>query len=347
MKFISTVRDLMRVIQHCPNDFIGIHDFSWAPHALGDAITWQMKCWIRAIEHGRKRMSWLLIADPEQPSNLLQSYITQENYLRHFQNLFPAFLCCPDTSTIHVYRSRRAANLHLAAALAGRTQVWPSLADHVRRNVEYTMPHHDINAFYRRHGTIPRLTAPRGYERSVDGFLRSHARDKFVVAVHIRQRRLTEAPGGVHRDSRFEAWYEFFEMVASKHPSILFVTLGGYSEWEKDLLKHRNVVVMRSIGYGLAEELTLLHHSNLFLGTSSGFSAAATFSAVPYIVTNFEHAAAKPLGIKVGDASYPFALPHQRLSWKIETPTLLFELFEQEFEALQQQEAARRESMRG
>jgi hypothetical protein len=44
---------------------------------------------------------------------------------------------------------------------------------------------------------------------------------------------------------------------------------------DANMLKHPNVVVMRGVGYNLGHELAMLHRSNLFIGTSSGFAAAA------------------------------------------------------------------------
>jgi hypothetical protein len=79
--------------------------------------------------------------------------------------------------------------------------------------------------------------------------------------------------------------------------------------------------------------LTLLFEGAPFFGTSSGFSAAATFSNTPYTITHVEHRAAKFFGIPVGIERYPFALQHQWLSWERETARLLIELFDRLWEA--------------
>ena len=65
-----------------------------------------------------------------------------------------------------------------------------------------------------------------------------------------------------------------------------------------------------------------------FMGTSSGFSAAATFSDTPYVITQFEHRAADYIGLPVGTERYPFAAPGQWLSWEQESEVLLGDLFE-------------------
>ena len=44
--------------------FIGIYDFSYAPYALGDAITWQMNLGVKAIESGNRNIVQYIVADP-------------------------------------------------------------------------------------------------------------------------------------------------------------------------------------------------------------------------------------------------------------------------------------------
>jgi hypothetical protein len=83
----------------------------------------------------------------------------------------------------------------------------------------------------------------------------------------------------------------------------------------------------------LGHELTLLFEGAPFFGSSSGFSAAATFSNTPYTITNFEHRAAEFVGVPVGVERYPFALEDQWLSWKPETEQGLLDLFDRLWEA--------------
>jgi hypothetical protein len=79
----------------------------------------------------------------------------------------------------------------------------------------------------------------------------------------------------------------------------------------------------------LGHELTLLLEGTPFIGSSSGFSAAATFSEkTPYLITNFEHQSAAYIGFPVGTARYPFAVGDQSMSWVPETEDLLMTNFE-------------------
>ena len=46
--------------------FIGIYDFSYAPYALGDAITWQVNLSVKAIESGCEKIVQYIVADPSR-----------------------------------------------------------------------------------------------------------------------------------------------------------------------------------------------------------------------------------------------------------------------------------------
>jgi hypothetical protein len=175
-------------------------------------------------------------------------------------------------------------------------------------------------------------------------FLKKKCQNRFIVSVNIRQRKFypdihmdVQGNDVVRRDSASDEWYRFFKIVKDEYPEVVFLILGGYTTWERELYNYDNVLIPRAMGFGLAHELTLLHNSNLFIGTSSGFSAIATFSKVPYIITNFEHSRAGYVGLSVGTTRYPFALDQQILSWEKETTELLLSLFGPMYESIRKQ----------
>ena len=319
--------------------FVGIYDFSYAPYALGDAITWQMNLRVKAIDSGTESIVQYIVADPSRPSFPGQSYITKHNYIDYITNLFPAFLCCPNTSSIHLIKNKNAFDLFLLTRVFRNQPTWPSVMDHLIGKLDLPISHNAINKFSQKYNYLPRLTASRGYENSMDRFLEKRCRDRFVVSVNIRQRRFypnahEEAEGVFRRDSPLAEWHHFFRIVQDKYPDVVFLILGGYSTWERELYNYENVMIPRAMGFGLAHELTLLHKSDLFMGTSSGFSTMATFSRVPYIITNFDHAASRYVEIPIGTPQYPFGLDNQILSWEEESTELLLNLFEPIYESL-------------
>jgi hypothetical protein len=313
-------------------EFVGIYDFSYAPYALGDAFTWQVNVCVKAIDKGMDKVLQCLMVGPQRSYFPLQNFITIFNYRDYSNNLFPAFLCSPLLSSLKVFTNRAAFDLFFVEQKLRHQPMWPGVMGHIMEDLDY-YSHKAINHFFKKYQYIPRLKAPKGYERSMDDFLKSRCEGRFLVSVNIRQRAFYANLGfeksisSVRRDSPLREWYRFFEAVQRDYPDVLFLILGGYSEWEKELYRYENVLIPRAMGYQLAHELTLFHRSNLFMGTSSGFSALATFSETPYIITNFDHAASKYVDLPVGTERYSFALENQVLSWEKESTELLLDLF--------------------
>jgi hypothetical protein len=322
--------------------FVGIYDFSYAPYALGDVFTWQVNVCIKALAKGKQTVHHCLMIDPMRPSSPFQPHITPLNYNDYIGNLFPAFLCSPMLSSVKIFKDRKKFNYFLFEEMIHRRLMWPNMMGHAMEQLDYSS-HGIINEFFKKHQRIPKLKTPKGYDQSVDDFLERQCTGRFLISVNIRQRSLYASLGfeklsTIHfdRDSPLQEWYRFFKIVQKKYPDCLFLILGGYSEWEKELYRYENVLIPRAMGFQLAHELALFHKSRLFMGTSSGFSALATFSEIPYIITNFDHAAAKNIDLSVGSKCYPFATKNQILSWEKESTALLLKLFELIYNTLQE-----------
>jgi len=323
-----------------PDAFLGVYDYSYAPYALGDCLTWQEKILCGAIDHGYSKIRLCLVTDPWRPSCYLQPHINTLNYPQFIQSLYPAMFSNPLVESVQVFRDRYAFNLFLFTAWRKGIASWPSYEDHFNCELDY-ISHKEINAFYDKHGYLPRLAAPRGYEAAVDGFIERYGRRRYLVTCNIRLSQMSRYPADINRDSPIEVWHRFFALVGARYPDVLFLYLGGYGEWDANMSKHPNVVIMRGIGFNLGHELAMIHRSDMFIGSSSGFAAAATFSKTPYVITNMEPRFSRFNGVPVDEPRYPFGLDHQYISWVPETPELLMENFERVYRATKgQREAA-------
>lgn len=308
--------------------FAGLIDFSYQHYALGDALTTQMNVACLAHDAGCSDIDLYLIIDPIYPAAPSQGFINWDNHAVHLDNLFPAFLCLPALGSIRIVREAIAAELILCSVVASRTPMWPSLSNHLAKRMNYPMDHQIINRFHHHHGHIPHLTAPRGYGRWAREFLTRHWRDRFIVSINPRQSSLAEIPATTYRDSPLDEWHAFIDEANKRYPDVHFLMLGGFREWDMTLIRRRNVSIPRMMGLTLGHELALLRSSDLFMGASSGFATMATFSDVPYVITNMEHVFTSYAGIEVHAQHYPFASPHQQLVWQCEDAVLLMEYLE-------------------
>ncbi len=306
---------------------IGIYDFSYGPYALGDALTWTMNVNVGAAEAGADAIDAYLVIDPARPGSRQQPFVNALNAVSIIDNLFPAFLCSGKLRALKLIRHPPTFNLFLLREVLRRRPMWPSFFGHLRRRLDY-ISHRRINRYHARCGTLPWLTAPRGYGGWADAFRRERCAGRFVVAVNVRQGALSQTPANIYRDSPMPEWEAFMAEVARRYPDTLFVVLGGYSEVHRTLLRLPNVAAPRTMGFGLAHELALLCGADLFMGTASGFATMATFSNIPYVITNIERLFARYAGVETGDRHYPFGNDNQILHWETETREVLLEHFE-------------------
>ena len=334
MKYIDTLRGM---IDHRQDTLLGFLDYHYMPYALGDTMTWLMNLQVEASRRGLTKIVQLIHANPENPASFLQRHINRQNYQEILTNLFPAFLCSPMTDTIHVLGQNHTYWTMLLTSALGGKEMWPGLSAQFLESIDY-ISHKRINAYFEANGTLPLLEAPRGYTQSAAAFRRRHLGRRFVVTVNIRQSAVTPVPTCCHRDSPMDAWMTFFDRVARRYPEVVFVILGSYLEWDRHLYMRENIVIPRTFGHGLGMDLALLFGGDLFMGTSSGFAAAATFSAMPYIITSIEHQVERYIGIPVGTPHYPFAKPCQTLSWEPESSDLLMALFEDTYAVLKKRD---------
>lgn len=300
-------------------------DFEYQHYALGDIITKIVYLSCLAQENDCTAIDIYIVIDPSRPSAPAQGFINPENYITHLTNLLPAFLCTPKLRSIQILRDGGlSASFYRKAAQRKGGLVWPDFESQVRKKIAYPLSHGEINAFHARHGHLPLLDAPRGYDGWARAFADRYLTGKFVTCINPRQSRLTNSPATIYRDADLDDWYEFIARAERELPRVAFVQLGGHQEWDRRLSKFSNVTIPRAYGLGLAHELALLRHADLFMGTSSGFATMATFTDVPYLICDVEHFFADYAEVAVGTPHYPFAHAGQTLLWEKETPDLLF-----------------------
>ena len=310
----------------------GIMDYSYAPYALGDTFTWLANLQVIANEKHLNAIDLMLIASSQSPASPLQPNITAYNYTQKLDPLLPAFFCSSMVRSVNVYEKPRQAAHCILGTMLARGATWPTLFNHLRRKLDYAS-HHLCNAFYFEHGWLPRLTTPSGFADETAKMRARYIGEKVPVTINIRQRGLTHDPAVIKRDSNADTWWHFLRRAADTWPEVTFILVGDYNEWSRRFAHLKNVFIPRMHGYALGHELSMLFESTLFMGTSSGFSAAATFSDVPYVITKYEHQSAPFVGVSVGDKRLPFAHPYQMLDWQDETMELLMALFAEGYEA--------------
>ena len=298
-------------------------DFAGSPYALGDILTWNIRTCVEAIEAGCDTVDVWLLSDPERPSNKYQFYINGLNHQKYLLDLVPAFFTNPVLRNIHLLLDRETLELEVFDLHTKGEPFFPALRKYIEglklSNALYSH-HTPMNAFWEKHGWVPKLSLPRGVRTWAENFLKSFNPASVIVVVHLRNRRCeTDSfPADVFRDADFDIWTEFFNRAGSKFPEVQFLVVGRPVEWPRRFYRMNNVVLLKSLGYGLIEELAMIQCADLFVATNSGPAVMAVFSETPYLIFQGPENAkltAEFWGVDIGATRLPFGNPHQSVYW--------------------------------
>lgn len=308
-----------------------IYDFSLFPVSLGDILTWGVKSALRAATVGRNKVHVHLIVDlqksghsPFQASSYSIDLFVVE--------VLPAFYSHPYFSSLSVYRSRedfRSTFSKIAKGDEISLQIYSEheslfqdrknydrLGAYFRKNCS---DHDEINECFKKTGTFPKIGFLQDCLLDWEALQNQFPTGTLWVAIQFRLRKLDSgmpvAEEGFKRDASFLTWYEFINEAHKRCPSVRFVLLGRLQEKPLELLRLPNVVTLRTLGMNLGHEITALIHSDLYMGSPSGFAQAAHFSDVPYDIFNCTAAGCEHYGIPFGARQIPIAGPRQNLHY--------------------------------
>ena len=325
-----------------PDLFVSFIDFSASPFALGDVLTWNIRACCEALDAGATAMDVVALTDPDKLGNAFQNFISPVNYLRLYTDLLPAFYTNPMLRNLHHRRDREGFELRMRQAQANGQGQFPGFEKYeqgLRHREAIYNRHAVLNRHFERTGKLPRLVVPPAHRLWAEGFLKSHNPYAFAVTVHVRRREAETAIFGaaLERDGSFDVWAEFFDEALRRHPETLFLLPGKADEWPRWLLRRSNVIILKTLGLGLMEELAMIQACDLFMGLLSGPAVMAYLSEVPHaLFVQPSHAAisAEILGIGEGAPRLPFGGRHQTFHWQRPDKEALLAAFEEKFQAL-------------
>lgn len=318
-------RHFRELLSHENTSLCGVYDFRALPYAIGDILTWNMRLCVHALSADRKAVDICVLADPVFPHNIHQNYISIATYQKYLLEMVPLFFFNPMIRNISIYKDPEAMDHYLLLKHLQSQAIFPSVSDYavdsVRRTTEDYGSYDIINAFFKNRGFVPRFTAPTGIDIWAKNYLSTYPPQSTFVCVHMRQRQRetdTLASGQLVRDAKVDEWLEFFDIIGKRNPEVLFMVIGRPIEWPRELYRRRNVVLIKVMGYGLAEELALVRECDFFMGSNSGPAVMAIFGHKPYVIFQCAENAptsAKLWGIEVGADRLLFAREGQIIKW--------------------------------
>lgn len=307
---------------------LAFFDYGYLPHALGDTLTCIENVQIAAREANASEFDLVILAARDRPAPSWQPFMTSHHYVSSVHGLLPAFLSSSMVHDVHLIENRQIFYAMVSRVQKEGTPTWPPVTALTSESIDF-ISHMKAVEHFRRTGSIPLLSAPRGYAKKVDAFAARFCAGRFRIVVNIRQSHLKSARAQPERDSQFETWEQFIIQCTKRYPDVIFIVAGQFSDVDRRFDRLPSTVVPRSWGCGLGVELALLQGADLFMGTSSGFAQAALFGHPAYVVTNTEPRAAAFCGVPVGARHHPFGRPDQIVTWSRETVDSLMADFEE------------------
>jgi hypothetical protein len=306
---------------------LAFFDYAYMPHALGDTLTCIENVQIAARETEACDVDLIILVSRDRPAPPWQPFMTAHQAVGSVHGLLPAFLSSSLVRDVHLIENRQMFYALVSESHRQSVPTWPSIEALTLERIDF-MSHMKAVEHFRKTGSIPLLSAPRGYSRQTDAFISKFCEGRFRVVLNVRQSHLKSDRAQPERDSQFDTWAGFVNECAAQYSDVMFIVVGRYSDVDRRFERLPATVVPRSWGCGLGVELALLQGAHLFMGTSSGFSQAALFGHPSYIVTNTEPRAASFCGVAVGARHHPFARPDQIVTWSRETVESLMSDFE-------------------
>jgi hypothetical protein len=319
-----------------------VWDYSASPYALGDTLTWSMLSGIAALNAGKKCFDVGVLVDRQKPGCRVQDYVTPDTYHKFLIDVLPAFFVNPMMRNFHLYHDRQSLEQEIYHQNSSKEDIFPSYQQYLdgyREAFALYNTHTSINLFYQDHGYIPRLCVPPAYQLWATQFLKNHQPNTFFVCVHLRNRKVhtDQTPAEPERDGNFKEWGQFFDIVLKAYPHVKFIVLGRPLEWPDDFFHRRNVIILKTLGYGLMEELAMVRKCDLFMGSNSGPAVMAIFGDSPYLLfhhnKNYQYTA-RIYEVEPHTETLPFAAAHQTIKWILPNVDALVSMFAEKYEQI-------------
>ena len=129
--------------------------------------------------------------------------------------------------------------------------------------------------------STPKLKPSNNLSKEAKFFFNKHAEKSIRVTVNLRNNKSYD----VHRNALLIEWINFFKYCHDKYNATFFI-LSSKEELDSRLLNLPNVIVTRQFYDGIEKDLSLIFHSDIHIGSSSGPSTIAWFQNKPMLIIN-------------------------------------------------------------
>lgn len=295
-----------------------IYDLSSQPFSIGDILAMQSASLVLREQHHADKVDFALVYNRKKPAfgHAAFAGINEDNLMFHLASVIPIAQVNQHLGSLFVFDSEQKLQRFISDNAASY-YVWPSAWEFTGGDYLYfPFVNELLYDYYREHGTIPYLTCKEFLREWTEEFYAEHVYPNVPVTVNLRNNKSVTP----RRNSRMEAWLEFFSYCEDRYP-VKFIVICSRSEVDERLRSCPNVIVAKDHYTGIEHDLALIHTAAFHMGASSGPASMAGFGPKPYLLVNTDLVPEHYKGmIREGDfVRHFFAGPLQRLSFGVET----------------------------
>jgi hypothetical protein len=270
---------------------LAIYDFGTQPASLGDFLTFLQGSLAWSVHCGVTEVDLCVVCNPAgvQIPEFAHLASVEGGLRAKVIEFLPMAQMHPGIRSMFIVDHLDRAYEMLLRADAAYHSSWPPL-DVLRSGTYLWYP--TLQFLDRLHGgrpVTPRLRARAPMAQWALDFLVRHAAGRTPVTINLRM----NLAHGVERNMNTDVWRAFFDDAARNHDATFFL-LGAATENFDAFRSSPNVVVTKDWHTSMEEDLALIEHGKIHLGSSSGPATFAIFldekpalsvncAALPYI----------------------------------------------------------------
>lgn len=336
--FLAWVFPVLHLVLRLPSPIpapkkriLAIWDFRSQPYSIGDLVLLHEVALVLCHQHDVGLVDICLLAEPNNPArpSFTNLNVNSKNYLDMILSLVPVVLAGQHIGELHYFDSHRNLEKYIADNVH-KYYVWPSAITYACERDLNQLSMEFITDFYKKYHFIPSLSFRPALVDWAKSFLRQHVVPNTPIVVHLRN----AGQGYDSRNSRMDAWLEFFQYCQDRFPAH-FVVICAKREVDERLRSLSNVVIAKDFDTTVDQDLALIQCAPAYMGMSSGPSIVAILGQKPYSILNAYLGGYSKILVKHSwGVSFVFANEHQRWMIGPETTQLLADEFSRLFSVI-------------
>lgn len=262
-----------------------IYDLNIMPYSIGDIISFVAAVQVQRFRNNIRGYDICFIANcGDRTDNIFNNLVHDHNKLHYYLKLIDALQINNAIESIY-YCSDYQEFHQLYTLKKNSCLVWPELeAIQAREYLHYRI-YPELHEFKLEFGFLPNIFNSSPLTKWAHSFFATQVEGLVPVTINLRINVLFSD----HRNARVESWLDFISHCRGRYP-VKFILICSRSEIDGRFYSHPNVLLAKDRYTSIAQDIALIAHAPLHLGSASGPATISPFVTHPSLITNCDMA---------------------------------------------------------